>query len=127
MKSLQKDMEELKESMNMMSSEIASLTKQNSIITGLLTEIKQLKLKNMEQEKQIVMLENRVSDLEQYSRINDIILSGLAVRPKTYLHAVKGTGSEDSTEHEEILTVAILRLAIHCQLGRGKASLLYMP
>ena len=101
MKTLQKDMEELKESMNMMSSDIASLRKDNAVITALLSEMKQLKQKNVEQEKTIIQLESRVSDLEQYSRINDVIISGLAVRPRSYLQAVKGTTSEDGTDHEE--------------------------
>lgn len=94
-------MEELKEAMNMMSSEMASVTKLHSIITELLGEIKQLKMLNIEQEKKIIYLENRVSDLEQYSRINDVIISGLVIRPRNYLQAVKGTGPESSPEHEE--------------------------
>ncbi|KAJ8385436.1 hypothetical protein AAFF_G00188880 [Aldrovandia affinis] len=55
----------------------------------------------MEQEKKIVYLENRVSDLEQYSWMNDVIISGLVIRPRNYLRAVKGTRSESGAEHEE--------------------------
>ncbi|KAJ8404100.1 hypothetical protein AAFF_G00344500 [Aldrovandia affinis] len=87
--------------MNMMTSEMATLTKQHSIITELLGDIKQLKWQNMEQEKKIVFLENRVSDLEQYSQMNDVIISGLVIRPRNYLQAVKGTRSESGAEHEE--------------------------
>ncbi len=70
-----------------MTSEIVTLMKQNSIITELLEEIKQLKRQNMEQEKKILQLENRVSELEQYSRMNDVIISGLVIRPRKYLQA----------------------------------------
>lgn len=92
-------MEEVKDSLNMMSAEIASLTKPNSVITGLLTEIKQLKWKNIEQEKQILLLENRVSDLEQYSLINYIVVSGLQTKPRSYAHAVSSVASSESTVH----------------------------
>lgn len=87
MKHLQKDMDDLKEAMNMMTSEMAIFTKQQSIITELLDEIKQLKRLNLEHEKKIGYLENRVADLEQYSRMNDIIISGLAIKPRSYLQA----------------------------------------
>ncbi|CAJ1067156.1 hypothetical protein DPX16_5388 [Xyrichtys novacula] len=97
MKSLQRDMEELKESINMMSSDITNLMKQNTTITWLLTEIKLLKTKNMEQEKKIAFLENRVSDLEQYSRMNDVVVSGLQTKPRSYARAV-------STEKPPCLT-----------------------
>ena len=85
----------------MMTAEMATLTKQYSTMASLLTEIRQLKLKNMEQENTIKLLEDRVSDLEQYSRINNVIISGLATRPRTYSKAVKGTASQDETVHEE--------------------------
>lgn len=101
MKTLQRDLEEMKESMNMMSGEMATLTKQQSIITDLLSEIKQLKRLNMEQEQRIDFLENRLADLEQYSRMNDVIISGLKVRPRSYLQAVKGARTENDTGHEE--------------------------
>ena len=100
-KTLQKDIEELKAAMNMMSSEMATLTKQQSIITELLEEIKRLKLQNGEQQKRIVDLEDRVSDLEQYSRINDVIISGFEVRPQSYRQAVMGLESEGNGDHEE--------------------------
>ncbi|CAJ1081219.1 hypothetical protein DPX16_5388 [Xyrichtys novacula] len=90
-------MEELKESINMMSSDITNLMKQNTTITGLLTEIKLLKTKNMEQEKKIAFLENRVSDLEQYSRMNDVVVSGLQTKPRPYARAVSTETSSETT------------------------------
>ncbi len=60
-------MSPLKDAMNMMTGEIATLTKQHSITTDLLAEIKQFKCQNMEQEKKIALLENQVLDLKQYT------------------------------------------------------------
>ncbi|KAJ8361923.1 hypothetical protein AAFF_G00410800 [Aldrovandia affinis] len=102
MKTLQKDMEDLKESMNGITIDMATLMKQQSAITDLLSEIKQLKWQNMEQAKKIVELENRVADLEQYSRTNDVIITGLAIRPRNYAQATKGATSVNGVvEHEE--------------------------
>ena len=72
-----------------------------STITDLLNQIKLLKTTNKAQEEKIISLEEQVSDLEQYSRMNDVIVSGLKIRPRSFLQAVKGVGSEDSIEHEE--------------------------
>uniref|UniRef100_A0A087X4L0 L1 transposable element RRM domain-containing protein n=1 Tax=Poecilia formosa TaxID=48698 RepID=A0A087X4L0_POEFO len=99
LKVIQKDMEELKDAMNMMSGELAILTKQQSTITDLLTEIKQLKIQTVEQAKKIDFLENRVADLEQYSRINDVLITGLDIR-SSYSQAVRGSRSDINSEHE---------------------------
>ncbi|KAJ8271053.1 hypothetical protein GJAV_G00122230 [Gymnothorax javanicus] len=94
-------MEELKESMNMMTMERASLKKQSHIITELFGEIKQLKRQNSEQEQKILYLENRVSDLEQYSQMNDVIISGLKIKPRNFSQAVTGIGAKVGIELEE--------------------------
>lgn len=99
LKVIQKDIEELKDAMNMMSGELALLTKQQSTITDLLTEIKQLKIQTAEQAKKIDFLENRVADLEQYSRINDVLITGLDIR-SSYSQAVRGSRSDTNSEHE---------------------------
>lgn len=100
LKVIQKDMEELKDAMNMMSGELATLTKQQSIITDLLNEIKQLKMQTAEQAKKIDLLENRLADLEQYSRINDVMITGLEIRPRSYSQAVTGSRTDTNSDHE---------------------------
>lgn len=101
LKSVQKELEELKLSVTMMNATMETLSSQQDTITDLLKQIKELKTKNNTQEEKIISLEERVSDLEQYSRMNDVIVSGLKIRPRNFLQAVKGVGSEDSLEHEE--------------------------
>lgn len=75
LKTVQKDLEDLKLSINLMSTNMETLTKQQTTIKDLLEEIKKLKSQNKEQEDRIGILENRVSDLEQYSRMKDVIIS----------------------------------------------------
>ncbi len=49
----------------------------------------------------IKFLENRVSDLKQYSRMNDVIITGLTIKPQSYSKALKGVQQEDSAEHDD--------------------------
>lgn len=101
LKSLQKELEELKLSVEMMNSTIEKLSSQQSTIAELLNQVQSLKTKTEKQDKIITSLEDRVSDLEQYSRMNDVIISGLKIRPRNFLQAVKGIGAENGLEHEE--------------------------
>lgn len=108
LKSVQKELEELKQSVTMMNATMESLSSQQATITDLLNQIKNLKTKNKLQEEKIISLEERVSDLEQYSRVNDVIVSGLNIRPRSFLQAVKGVGSEDNHGHEETTEEQVL-------------------
>lgn len=54
----------------------------------LVGEIQELKKLNMEKDKKIALLEKRVDDLEQYSRGNDIVISGLETRHRSYANVV---------------------------------------
>ncbi|KAJ8333920.1 hypothetical protein SKAU_G00412390 [Synaphobranchus kaupii] len=69
---------------------------------GLVEEVKSLRNQNAEKARKIALLENRVDDLEQYSRTNDIIVSGLDIKPRSYAHAVKRQNEEDPTEQETV-------------------------
>lgn len=101
LKSVQKELEELKLSMSMMNSTMEKLTSQQATITELLIQVKSLQAKTEAQEVTIISLEERLSDLEQYSRMNDVIISGLKVKPRNFLQAVNGVGGENGLMHEE--------------------------
>ncbi|KAJ8383514.1 hypothetical protein AAFF_G00220310 [Aldrovandia affinis] len=74
------------------------------MILDLVGEVKALRLLNAEKDKKIAFLEKRVDDLEQYTRMNDIIVTGLETKPRTYARAaVRGTGEEPN--EEDISTV----------------------
>ena len=87
--------------MVMMNSTMEKLSTQQITIADLLNQVKLLKTKTVNQDKIITSLEERVSDLEQYSRMNDVIISGLKIRPLNFLQAVKRIGAENGLEHEE--------------------------
>ena len=44
-------------------------------------------IQNIKKDKKITFLENRVADLEQYTRMNDLIISGLKTRHRSYARA----------------------------------------
>lgn len=100
-KELKKDIEDLKNAVNMMSQHIASMTNKMSTMMNLMKEIIEIKKQNEEQENRINFLENRLLDLEQYSRINDVTVTGLKIKPKSYSKAVEGEDQQDKDRHDE--------------------------
>ncbi|KAL7375475.1 hypothetical protein ABVT39_018155 [Epinephelus coioides] len=46
-------------------------------------------------------LENRLLDLEQCSGINDVIVTGLKIKPTSYSKAVEGEDRQDKDRHDE--------------------------
>ncbi|XP_060756611.1 UBX domain-containing protein 11 [Neoarius graeffei] len=67
---------------------------------SLVEEVKALRLKITEKDKRINLLENRVADLEQYTRMNDIIITGLEVKPRSYARAVAMRNGEEPSEED---------------------------
>ncbi|KAJ8388247.1 hypothetical protein AAFF_G00135080 [Aldrovandia affinis] len=55
---------------------------------ALVKQLDQMRVDNLEKDKKIAILENRVADLEQYTRINDVIITGLSIKPQSYARAV---------------------------------------
>ncbi|XP_015259872.1 PREDICTED: protein NLRC3-like [Cyprinodon variegatus] len=65
-------------------------------------EIRELKKQNAEKDAKIKMLETRVTDMEQYSRVNDVIITGLESRHRSYARATAGASGEDLSDAELI-------------------------
>lgn len=70
------------------------MAKQQAMILDLMNEIKLLKNLVKEKEKTIDDLQQRLDDLEQYARREDVVLSGLDVKHRTYARAVAGVKVE---------------------------------
>lgn len=87
------EIEEIKKTLDFLSEEISTVSKQQKSIIDLMSEIKELKKQNEEKDKRIASLECRVADMEQHSRMNDIVVSGLETRPRSYARAVTTIGS----------------------------------
>lgn len=85
-----------------MSEEITNISKQQKVIMNLMDEVKELKRQNYEKDKKISMLEGRIADLEQYSRMNDLIVSGLDTKPRSYSKAAAGEGEVTDADQESL-------------------------
>lgn len=84
---MESDLEEIKTSLNTLTEEIHKVSTQQQMLMDLTREVKELKRQNDEKDKKITALENRVADLEQYTRMNDLIITGLEIKPRTYARA----------------------------------------
>ena len=86
------DIEELKKSLDFrfdfLTEEMSVIRKQQVTIMDLVAEVKMLQTQSVEKDKRIDALETRIQGLEQYSRINDVIVSGLRIKPRSYARAL---------------------------------------
>ncbi|CAL8291098.1 unnamed protein product [Merluccius merluccius] len=101
------DGESIKESLDFLSAEVAAIKQQQKTILDLVLEVKQLKLQNAEKDKQLLYLDNRVADLEQYTRMNDIIVTGLQIKPRSYAKAASATVNNGDQEPNELDAMSI--------------------
>lgn len=83
------EFDDIKNSLKSLSEDVVAVrTQQEKLLFLLEEEVKQLRLQNSEKDRQIAQLEQRVDELEQYSRINDVIIAGIKIRPRSYARAV---------------------------------------
>ncbi|KAJ8337087.1 hypothetical protein SKAU_G00383070 [Synaphobranchus kaupii] len=118
------EMEEIKQSLNFMSEEITKVAKQQTQLLGLMEEVRELKKMVLEKDKDISLLERRVNELEQYTRMDDVIVSGLNIRHRSYARAAAGSGSrggEDDTmgEINSLEQQDFIPLSLATTLGAG--------
>lgn len=81
---MDEEIKEIKKSLDFMSGEISTISKHQKLILEMMGEIKELKKQCAEEDKMVALLECCVADLQQYSRMNDIVVSGLQTKPRTY-------------------------------------------
>ncbi|XP_060771961.1 uncharacterized protein LOC132882868 [Neoarius graeffei] len=94
------EIDDIKKSLDFLGEEISAVRMQQKTILDLVEEVKALRLQNKEKEKRIAILENRVEELEQYTRINDIIVTGLQIQPHSYAGAVARRDGEELNEED---------------------------
>ncbi|ROL03904.1 hypothetical protein DPX16_23339 [Anabarilius grahami] len=95
------EMEDIRRALDFLSQDIETIKTKQDKILKLVEEVTQLRIQIEERDKKISELERKVEDLEQYSRINDVIVTGLKIKPRSYAHAVNA-GSEDEPRDLEV-------------------------
>lgn len=100
------DLEEIRNSLSFMSAELTKVTGQLTKLTGLFEEVRQLKELIMTKDKHIQQLEKRIDSLEQYTRMDDVIISGLNVKPRSYARAAQdGRNVSEDAGAEDLQTL----------------------
>lgn len=92
-------MEDIKNSLDFLTKEMATVVSQQKDILMLVEEVKVLRKLNEEKDKKIAELESRVADLEQNSRMNEVVITGIQIKPRSYSRAV-AAGSEGDPGNE---------------------------
>lgn len=95
------EIDEIKNSLNFLTEKVSDVSTQQKDLLKLLDEVKHLRLLNDQKDKKIEELERRVEELEQYSRINDVVITGLNIRPRSYAKAVTSSEVDEPREQEE--------------------------
>lgn len=105
--------DDIKKSLEFMTEEISAVKLQQKAILDLVEEVKALRIQNAEKDRRLAYLENRVADLEQYTRMNDVIITGLRIKPRSYARAVAadnvGRPGEEDGNSTELQVVTFLR------------------
>ncbi|XP_061912355.1 uncharacterized protein LOC133655823 [Entelurus aequoreus] len=96
------DYSELKKSIDTLIEEVATIKEQQKTIMSLVVQLDQMRADNLEKDKKIAILENRVADIEQYTRINDVIITGLSIKPRSYARAVAPANGGEPAELDVI-------------------------
>ena len=82
------EVDDIKKSLDFLSEEVSAVRMQQKNILKLVDEVKVLRLQNAEKDKRLAYLENWVADLKQYTRMNDIVITGIPIYPRSYARAV---------------------------------------
>lgn len=92
--------DDIKKSLDFLSQDVNDIKMKQDKILNLVQEVTELRVRIVERDKKIAELEKKVEDLEQYSRLNDVIVTGLKIKPRSYAHAVAARNEEDPGELE---------------------------
>lgn len=87
--------EDVKKSIDLLFEEVTAVRRQQEHLLALVEEVKMLRIQIEVKDKRIVDLERRVNDLEQYSRMNNLVITGLPIKPRSYARAVVGDNGEE--------------------------------
>lgn len=113
------ELEEIKRSLNYMSKDIFTLTQQQAKIVTLLDEVKNLKVLLSEKDEVINGLEKRIDDLEQHTRVDEVIINGLETKHRSYARvAAAGTGCAMEGENAPVEELQTLEQQVESFLAK---------
>lgn len=86
--------------------EILQLTKQVNLLQA---QVSGYEMKLKKKDDQIKEMEKRLDDVEQYYRMDDLIISGLKTRHRAYSNVGAGNNADDTTAETETLEVQVIQ------------------
>ena len=128
--------DDIKKTLDVIVIEMSDIKKQQEKLINLITEINELKQLNREKDLKLMLMESRISELEQQQYANDVVITGVDVKYRSYARAaggMDGTEQDDqdmeSTEEQLISklherSIAIEKMNIDtCYMLRNKANI----
>lgn len=98
------EVDDIKRSLEFLAEEVKAVRQEQKEIQkgirDLVGEVKAMRVQNHEKDRRIAFLESRVSDLEQYTRMNDVIVTGINIKPRSYARAVAGDDGGEPGEQD---------------------------
>lgn len=74
---VEEELEEIRKFLNFMSDELSKVAKWQAMVLNLMDEVEKLKNVVKEKDKIINGIERRINDLEQFTQMEDLVISGL--------------------------------------------------
>ena len=106
------EMDEIKQSLCTIQQEIGKIaTQQTQImklveqVEGLQKQVDSLKNKNKEKDREIEILKGRIDEMEQYSRIDDVIITGLKTKHRSYANVTASAEAGGDSPPAELETL----------------------
>ncbi|KAK7925751.1 hypothetical protein WMY93_008061 [Mugilogobius chulae] len=111
---MDEELQEIQKSLNYMSGEISKVAEQQQKLLALVTEVAELKEIIKAKDAVICGLERRIDDLEQYTRMEDIIVSGLETMHRSYARAIatdttQEHGADAPSEEQQTLERQVIK------------------
>ncbi len=104
-KNLVEELEEIKKSLNFMLEEISKVVKQQVNLMSLMEEVHELRATVKQRDQKIQLLEQRIDDLEQCSRADDFIITGMETKHRSYARTTAGDQQGEDSPPEELHTL----------------------
>lgn len=74
--------EDIKKSRDFLGEEVYAVRLQQKSILQLVEELKTLRLQNAVKDNRLAYLESRAAELEQYMRINNVVITGIQIKTR---------------------------------------------
>ena len=110
-KRMEETIREMNETLKKLTLDIKDVAAKQTEITNILAEVKELRESMAAKDRRIAVLENKVlkmdelerkiQDMELFTRKEDVIISGLGVKPRTYAAAATKRDGEESLSSQD--------------------------